>query len=723
MPTGQIAFELAPDLEGIGMPPNLIMNYGTQYGKIAKIELSENTFIADRLVPVPYSKHASNKVYISQAFEKQLELDTSRISYCTIIEPDFVQQITIKEINEESLLDFSPVIKPISDKSVVYQGMFLRHKNNKIYQVIELPDKKEIGILTGGTKLDIQAPPDSSEEDNKTDQTNDDKGPSSFSLSEFSNDSTSGLEYTSSTGNHPTTFGNLNKLKGIDHVIKRLMMEVILPFQDVLDDPNSKHKIGACMFYGPPGCGKTALVKAVANDLQLPFYNVKIGDLSSPYVHQFAKNLNLVFSKAASNKGGAIIFLDELDAYAGHRKNMTDPHDKENVNALLQELDPVNLPSNVLVFGATNYISSLDTAVIRSGRFDTKIPIPPPDSTGRAFIMRQKLQDLGVSLGDITDSFINTYTSEIQGFVGADIDSLVKKAFSFAKMESRINRKEIVINKSHIKDANDAILPQCQTELGISKPTITKSDLPGSEAFIDSIHDDIKAILHPEKFRTDIDYKPNLGFILHGPTGTGKTSIANAIAHEANLLFKVIKGTEIVDKYIGVGQSKIRELFEQAELYQPIMIFIDEIDSIAKSRSGEFSNDHEDILNALMSEIDTTEKDNKVVVVGATNHLKKIDSALLRPGRLGTHYLVARPDIEQIEKIVHHLLVGIPNALNKEHISKITSQLFEQKKTQSQIADYFNQVKRHLLYHTKKGESADFSVFTDLLTQGHSDEN
>ena len=260
MPTEQIAFELDSNLDGIGMPPSLIMDLGTQYGKVAKIEFSENTFIADRLIPIPHSKHASNKLYISEAFKKQLELNESGTSYCTIIEPEFVQKVKIKEISEESVSDLSPVIKPIADKSVIYLNMLLRHDNNKIYKVIELPGKRKTGIITEKTKFDIQTPPkkdDDSKGDDNTQKTNDDTEYTSFSTSDFSNDSTSGLENRPSLDGGPISFENLNKLKGIDHVIHRVMTEVIAPFFDGLKNPNETNKVGACLLYGPPGCGKT----------------------------------------------------------------------------------------------------------------------------------------------------------------------------------------------------------------------------------------------------------------------------------------------------------------------------------------------------------------------------------------------------------------------------------------------------------------------------------
>ncbi|HBX66822.1 MAG TPA: AAA family ATPase, partial [Balneolaceae bacterium] len=105
--------------------------------------------------------------------------------------------------------------------------------------------------------------------------------------------------------------------------------------------------------------GKTELAHAVAKDLKIKFSPVMIGELASPYIHQFSKNLTIAFNKAAKEKNGALIFLDEFDSYAGKRSERSDKHDREEINNLLQLLDPKNIPSHVLVIAATNYISDL----------------------------------------------------------------------------------------------------------------------------------------------------------------------------------------------------------------------------------------------------------------------------------------------------------------------------------------------------------------------------
>lgn len=391
--------------------------------------------------------------------------------------------------------------------------MLIRHSDQTIYQISSLGGNESFGIATKDTTIEIPPPPPSSPDDEEPNPTSDSTEPTitndtsnaQIPISEFNEASAP----TTSPGLLDEDFPHLSALKGIDSVIARLMMEVILPFMEILENPSlpTSHKVGATLLYGPPGTGKTAIANAIAKDLGLPFYNVKIGDLASSYIHQFAKNLSKVFARAAKHKQGAIIFLDELDAFAGDRKGMDKNHEKENVNALLQELDPHQLSAYVLVIGATNFISSLDTAVVRSGRFDTKIPVYPPDSKGRRLILRQKIQELDIDLGNITEAFLNTFNDSIQGYVGADIDTLVKKAFNLAKLDARIERKETQLLRKHLKMARDGILPLCQLELGITAPKVAKKELPGSEHFIDEVVSEVIGLLYPERFRSDISIR------------------------------------------------------------------------------------------------------------------------------------------------------------------------------------------------------------------------
>lgn len=719
MQNKRLQVDFDPDIEGIGSPPKLIKYLESEYGKILKLEFPGNIVLSDRLIPVPAHFHGSSKLILPSEW-KTLYSITSDYAICNVIEPDFAHSITISPVTEEKTKQIPPIQDVIEDKSVLFINKYIRFTNDRIYQIKSIGKDYKISIANSDTIID----PTSDKDDT------DGKSITVSQMSDHFEENDSSIENGSSSNNElqitKVTFSNLNKLKGIDEVINRLKKEVIFPFIEQLNGRNSNPiHTGGVLLYGPPGTGKTEIAHAVAKDLKIKFYPVKIGELASPFVHQFSKNLSMVFKKAAKEKNGALIFLDEFDSYAGKRSGRDTEHERENVNNLLQLLDPKNIPPHVLVIAATNYISKLDSAVIRSGRFDTKIPVFPPDKTGRAQILRQKIQETGVELSDISDAFINEIAYECAGYVGGDLDVLIKKAYSFARIKALEQKTSVILEKSHIKEAKETILPLCHTEMDIKKPTLRKTDLPGSEDFIDAICQEITFLLNPDNFRKDLNYNPDQGFLLYGPPGTGKTSIANAIANELGLLFKVIDSNELVGKYYGESGSNVRSLFEQARLFRPILLFFDEIDSIATSRNDTSHSFQNESLYALLNEIDSGSNNDKVIVIGATNRRNAVDPALLRPGRLTQQFEVAPPEFDQIKLIVKKKLEAIPHTLKEKDIESLSELIHDRSSAtagkkalaQTDIARIFNLVTRHLVLHTKTGDKADLNLFKTILAE------
>lgn len=713
----QIDFD--PDIDGIGSPPRLIKYLKSEYGKILQLEFPGNMVLSDRLIPVPASFHGSSKLVLPSEW-KALYKITSDHAICTVIEPEFARSITMARVTEEITKHIPPIQNVIEDKSVLFTNKYIRFKDDHIYQITTIGKKNKIAIATSDTNIDRSLGKGDTDGESIT----------VSQLSDYSEENGEKVESDSSATNKrqitTVSFSNLDKLKGIDEVIVRLKKEVIFPFIQQLNGQNTNPiHTGGVLLYGPPGTGKTELAHAVASDLKIKFHKVKIDELASPYIHQFSKNLSIAFKEAAKEKSGAVIFLDEFDSYAGKRSASSTDHERENVNSLLQLLDPKNIPPHVLVIAATNYISDLDSAVIRSGRFDTKIPVFPPDKTGRAQILRQKIQETGVELRGITDAFVNEIAYECAGYVGGDLDTLVKKAHSFARIKALEQTTSVILEKADISDAKETILPLCHTEMDIKKPTLKKSDLPGSEEVIEAICKEITFLLNPDSFRKDLNYNPDQGFLLYGPPGTGKTSIANAIANELGLLFKVINSNELVSKHSGESGANIRSLFEQARLFRPILLFFDEIDSIATSRDRTSHSFENDSLYALLNEIDSSSNNDNVIVIGATNRPDAVDPALLRPGRLTQQFEVAAPDLDQIKFIVEKKLEEIPHTLKAKDIESLTELIHDRSSAtagkkalaQTDIAHIFNLATRYLVLHTKTGDKADLNLFKTIIAQ------
>jgi cell division protease FtsH len=202
-------------------------------------------------------------------------------------------------------------------------------------------------------------------------------------------------------------------------------------------------------------------------------------------------------------------------------------------------------------------------------------------------------------------------------------------------------------------------------------------DVAGQDEAKESLSELVDFLHSPEKYRT-IGAKQPKGAILVGPPGTGKTLLAKAVAGEAKAPFFSLSGSEFVEMFVGVGASRVRDLFEQAAKHAPCIIFIDEIDAIGKSRDGQMiggNDEREQTLNQLLSEMDGFDSSKGILILAATNRPEILDKALLRPGRFDRRVIVEKPDLPGREAIlaVHGKKVALDGAVNFREIALATS--------------------------------------------------
>ncbi|HOC08326.1 MAG TPA: AAA family ATPase, partial [Bacillota bacterium] len=181
--------------------------------------------------------------------------------------------------------------------------------------------------------------------------------------------------------------------------------------------------------------------------------------------------------------------------------------------------------------------------------------------------------------------------------------------------------------------------------------TVTFKDVAGLEEVKEELSEVIDFIKNVEKYKK-MGAKIPKGILFHGPPGTGKTLMASAIAGESNSHFIYASGSEFVEKYVGVGASRIRELFERAKKNSPAVIFIDEIDAIGSVRNADNNSEKDQTLNQLLVEMDGFNTNDNIVVVGATNRIDMLDPALLRPGRFDRHMFIGNPNVKAREEIL-----------------------------------------------------------------------
>ena len=175
--------------------------------------------------------------------------------------------------------------------------------------------------------------------------------------------------------------------------------------------------------------------------------------------------------------------------------------------------------------------------------------------------------------------------------------------------------------------------------------------MAGLDEVKEELSEVIDFIKNVEKYKK-MGAKIPKGVLFHGPPGTGKTLMASAIAGESNSHFVYASGSEFVEKYVGVGASRIREVFEKAKKNSPAVVFIDEIDAIGSIRNADNNSEKDQTLNQLLVEMDGFNTNDNIVIVGATNRIDMLDPALLRPGRFDRHMFIGNPNVRAREEIL-----------------------------------------------------------------------
>ncbi|KAL7148302.1 hypothetical protein ABFS83_06G169100 [Erythranthe nasuta] len=472
-------------------------------------------------------------------------------------------------------------------------------------------------------------------------------------------------------------------LGGMCRVIEELKMEVIVP----LYHPHLPRRLGVkpmagILLHGPPGCGKTKLAHAIANETGIPFYKISATELVSGVSGASEENIRDLFSKAYRT-APSIVFIDEIDAIASKRENLQREMERRIVTQLMTCMDESNRlvkpvdddadsensgsrPGYVLVIGATNRPDAVDSALRRPGRFDREIVLGVPDETARIEILSVLTHNLKVEgafdLGKIARA--------TPGFVGADLAALANKAGNLAMKRIIDERKAEFFKESTKKDGSEDWWRQPWSDEEMEKLSITMNDFEeaakmvqpssrreGFSAIPTEKWDDVgglsllrqefdsyivRRVKFPEEYE---EFGVNLetGFLLYGPPGCGKTLIAKAVANEAGANFIHIKGPELLNKYVGESELAVRTIFNRARTCSPCILFFDEVDALTTKRGTEGGWVVERLLNQLLIELDGAEHRRGVYVIGATNRPEVMDRALLRPGRFGKLMYVPLP--------------------------------------------------------------------------------
>lgn len=503
---------------------------------------------------------------------------------------------------------------------------------------------------------------------------------------------------------------SLADLGGIDNIISQVLEMIAMP----LSHPEIYAQIGSdiprgVLLHGPPGCGKTMLANALANELGVAFISVSAPSVVSGMSGESEKKLRDIFDEAKS-VAPCLVFIDEIDAITPKRESVQREMERRIVAQLLTCMDDVALEKTdgrpIMIIGATNRPDSIDAALRRGGRFDREICINVPGQESREQILKTICQKLKLS-GDFDYKELARMTP---GYVGADLNALVaaagvvaikrifkdmqeSKIFLEAPMDvdmdadpsavagdadgesiaAEVQDKRSLIKKfldSHPDPLSEEELaplsitfddfmialpevqPSSKREGFATVPDVTWNDVgamgPVREELEYAIVEPIK---NPDLYKA-VGISAPSGVLLWGPPGCGKTLLAKAVANQSQANFISVRGPELLNKYVGESERAVRQVFVRARASVPCVIFFDELDALVPHRDDSNSEASSRVVNTLLTELDGVGDRNGVYVIAATNRPDMIDSAMLRPGRLDKQLYVDLPSAHDRAEIL-----------------------------------------------------------------------
>jgi len=447
---------------------------------------------------------------------------------------------------------------------------------------------------------------------------------------------------------------------GLTDEIKKVREMIELP----LRHPEIFEKLGieapkGVLLYGPPGTGKTLLAKAVANESNAHFISISGPEIMSKFYGESEARLREIF-KEAKEKSPSIIFIDEIDSIAPKREEVTGEVERRVVSQLLSLMDGLEARGKVIVIAATNRPNALDPALRRPGRFDREIEIRIPDKKGRLDILLIHTRNMPLT----EDVNLEKLAAISHGYVGADLEYLCKEAAMkcLRRLLPEINLadekiptetlEKLIVNAEDYQFALREVTPAGMREVYLETPDIKWDEVGGLENVKHELQEAVEWPMKYPELYSKLGYRMPRGILLYGPSGTGKTLLAKAVATESEANFISVKGPELLSKWVGESERGIREIFRRARQASPCVIFFDEIDSIVPVRGMGESAVTEKVVSQLLTELDGIESLNGVVVIAATNRADMIDKAMIRPGRFDKMVLVPLPEKEGRLKIL-----------------------------------------------------------------------
>lgn len=405
------------------------------------------------------------------------------------------------------------------------------------------------------------------------------------------------------------------------------------------------------LLYGPPGTGKTMIARAVAGEVKAHFIRINGPEVIHKFYGESEAKLREVFEEA-QRKAPSVIFIDEIDAVAPRRDQVTGEVEKRVVAQLLALMDGMVSRGEVVVIGATNLPELLDHALRRPGRFDREVSVRVPNRLGRMQIL--SIHARGMPLAD--DVHLETLAETTHGFVGADLEVLCKEAGMHALQEV-LHRDDFAertladlaaetrITMRHFQEALRGIEPTATREFFAERPNVRWDEVGGLQQAKALLSATLNLPTRYPRLSRAAGFTTHGGVLLTGVSGTGKTLLVRALASQSGLNYITVDAAALFSKWVGESEKALRQVFVKAKQAAPSILFFDELDSMFPRREQARETGGSDrLIGQFLAELDNLDALSEVVVVGATNREDLLDPALLAPGRFGLAVHLDLPD-------------------------------------------------------------------------------
>lgn len=496
------------------------------------------------------------------------------------------------------------------------------------------------------------------------------------------------LEMASGVGTRISDMENLghssfNLIGGLDDVKEDIKESIMIPL--LMSDVSNKYGVEAphgILLFGPPGCGKTMLMKALANELKVEMVTVKCSDIMSKWYGESETKLAELF-ETAKERRPAIIFFDDMEAMAKHRDLYAgDDVTPRLLSILLAELDGMDNASGIILVGTTNKPELVDPALLRPGRFDKVIYVPPPGLHERVEILRVHLRNRPVD----DDLNLETVAARLERFSGADLANVAKEAAVLAMKRAMKTGEDARITNDDLYRVASTVKPSISLSM-LKEYEMLKMDFERKMhhsktdkdrwvvSWDELVHLDriknvimgyIEILVREPDVLSDFKLKTGRGVLLFGPPGCGKSKILQAAAHDLKIPLQIVSATEFVGT-ASTGSLPVKEVFYRARENTPSILLIEDIDVIG-SRNAIEGQDAGKAISQILNEIDNLEEKENVLVAVTTNDPASLHPVMLRPGRFDKMFYVPPPDMEARRMLFQLYLSDIPRCSDVDDV-------------------------------------------------------